>query len=808
MASPPRALAVRRAATALALPALLLGLTAPAAQAARWSSVATLGLPRAGQAALADAPAAALSVDLVLRRAGPLPAAPPLGVRYSPVQAAARVAPTAAQYDALAAYLTGAGLAVSRRYADRLLLQVRGVPAALDRAFHVHLATYAGTGGARVVAPARAASLPASLAPIVAGVAGLSSAGWPTPAPLTRLSSLTATASAAPAPDAAGPVETAAKAGLGAATFLAGFTLTGPTTIAAGVEADYHVVLVGPNGQPLKGYAVRPVVSEAVAGYTGPTGPGSMVTNAQGQASFWLIAGTPASFTVTVAAAPNPPTSPASAASSTAPPTPVEPTPVYASQGSLAVQVTGPAASLTPYTAAQVNSAYNISPLLNAGDNGHGVGVGIVIWNSFLLSDVQSYFQQMGGSVQPQVTVVPVDGTPQSGDGGTEATLDVERVGATAPASHIYVYDAATAAGVFDALIRALQDAKVSVISMSWGIPETDVPNGFFNPFETLFDAAAQEGITCVASSGDTGSRADGVHTGVNVPASSPFVLAVGGTDMAVDPATGQIAAQTAWSPDGSFDLGSLSAPSASTGGFSHYYVRPTWQYAPGLGSFWSEPFRGVPDVALAATYPGYVTILDGKRQAYGGTSAGAPTWAGILADIESEIGGPLGAEVTPLLYAFADGADPQVFRPVTQGNNIGFHAGPGWNPVTGLGTPDVASLAKAVVTALTPASLAVVSAQAPGLDRVGQSVAVAAVVLDAYGIPIGGVPVTVTAPRGGNASPGNTTTAGDGSAAFTLRANVPGARTYTFTVPPGLGPDGQGSALTAQYSVHWLPGR
>lgn len=806
MASPPRASAVRRAVTTLALPALLLGLAAPAAQAAQWSSVATLGLPEAGQAALAEAPAGALTVDLILRRAGPLPAAPPLGVRYTPVQAAARVAPTVAQYDALAAYLTGAGLVVRRRYADRLLLQVRGAPAALDRAFDVRLATYAGTGGAQIVAPARAASLPATLAPIVAGIAGLSSDGWPTPAPLSRLSSLTAAAS--PAPDAAGPVQTATQAGLAAATFLPSFTITGPTTIAAGVEADYHVVLIGPDGQPLKGYAVRPVVSAAVLGYTGPTGPGSMVTNAQGQASFWLITGTPASFTVTVAAAPNPTPPPSSAASSTAPPTPAEPTPVYASQGSLSVQVTGPAASLTPYTAAQVNSAYDISPLLNAGDNGHGVGVGIVIWNSFLMSDVQSYFQQMGGPVQPQVTVVPIDGTPQSGDGGTEATLDVERVGATAPASHIYVYDAATAAGVFDALIQALQDAKVSVISMSWGIPETDVPNGFFNPFETLFDAAAQEGITCVASSGDTGSRADGLHTGVNVPASSPFVLAVGGTDMAVNAATGQIAAQTAWSPDGSFNLGSLSAPSASTGGFSHYYVRPTWQYAPGLGSFWSEPFRGVPDVALAATYPGYVTILDGKRQAYGGTSAGAPTWAGILADIESEIGAPLGAEVMPLLYAFAGGADPQVFTPVTQGNNIGFHAGPGWNPVTGLGTPDVQLLAKAVVTALTPASLAVVSTQAPGLDRVGQSVDVAAVVLDAYGIPIGGVPVTVTAPRGGNASPGNATTGGGGSATFALRANVPGVQTYTFAVPPGLGPDGQGNALTAQYSVHWLPGR
>ncbi len=799
----------RRALTALVAPALLLGLMAPAAEAAPWTPVATLGLPQAGARAVASAPALDVqTVDLILRRDGPLPPAPGLGVRYSPSAAAARVGPTLAQYDALAAYLGGAGLTVSHRYADRLLLQVRGVPAALDRAFHVQLATYAGAAGASLVAPARAASLPATLAPIVAGIAGLSSDGWPTPAPLVKLPDLTA--AAAPSPDAAGPVQDAMQADIAAASFLPSFKVSGPTTIAAGVEADYRVTLMGPSGAPLKGYVVRPVTSEAVSGYTGPTGPGSMVTNAKGQASFWLITGTQASFSMTVAAAPNPPPSSTPAPPTTAgpPPPPVEPTPVYATGASLPVQVTGPVASLKPYTAAQVNSAYDLTPLLAAGDNGHGVGVGIVIWNSFLLSDVQSYFQQMGETVPPKVTVIPVDGTPQSGDGGTEATLDVERVGGTAPGSHIYVYDAATAQGVFDALITALQDAKVSIISMSWGIPETDVPNGFFNPFETLFDAAAQEGITCIASSGDTGSRADGLHTGVNVPASSPFVLAVGGTDMAVDPATGQIAAQTAWSPDGSFSLGNISAPSASTGGYSRYYVRPTWQVAPGLGAFWSEPFRGVPDVALAATYPGYVTILDGKSQAYGGTSASAPTWAGFLADIESEIGAPLGSEVMPLLYTFANGAAPEVFTPVTQGNNIGFHAGPGWNPVTGLGTPDVARLAQAIVTALTPARLVVVRAQAPGTDRVGHSVSVAAAVLDAYGIPIGGVPVTATAPHGGNVTPGNATTGGHGTATFSLRASLAGYATYTFTVPAGLGPDGQGSALTAQFAMYWNPAR
>ena len=804
LSSAPR---LRLGLTAIALPVMLLGLTAPAAWAAALTPVPTLGLPTSGQKAIGGAPAGArLTVDLLLRREGGLPPAPALGVRYTPAQAAARVGPTPAQYAALAAYLQSAGVAVRRRYADRLLMEVTGAPAALDRAFAVRLAVYRDAAGHAMLAPARAASLPATLAAIVSGIAGLSTDGWPTPAPLQRLAALSPTM--APTPNAVGPVQSATQADLAAAAFLPSFTVAGPTTIAAGVEADYHVVLRGPDGQPLKGYLVRPILSTTLLAYAGSTGPGSMVTNAAGEASFWLLTGTPGAFTMSVAAAPNPPAVTASGAASAAapPPPPPTPTPVYATEAALSVDVSGPVASLQPYTAAQVNSAYDLQPLLNAGDNGHGVRVGIVIWNSFSLSDVSTYFQQMGITNPPQVTVVPIGGAPASGDGGTEATLDVERVGGTAPGSHIYVYDAATTANVFNALIDALQTDTVNILSMSWGIAETAVPNGFFDPFETLFDAAAQEGITCIASSGDTGSRADGVHTGVNIPASSPFVLAVGGTDMAVDPATGQIAAQTAWSPDGSFSLGSVSAPAASTGGFSRYYVRPTWQYAPGLPPFWSEPFRGVPDVALAATYPGYVTWLDGKSQAYGGTSASAPTWAGFLADIESEIGGPLGSEVMPLLYTFAAGAAPQVFRPVTQGNNIGFHAGPGWNPVTGLGTPRVALLAQAIVTALTPASLEIVSAEAPTTYKVGQTATVAAVVLDAYGIPIGAVPVDATAPRGGNISPGNGVTGAGGALTFTLRANVPGAATYDFQVPAGMGPDGQGSALTAQYAVHWLP--
>ncbi|MCL6595172.1 MAG: Ig-like domain-containing protein [Firmicutes bacterium] len=788
-----RAVAVAAALAALAM-------AAPGARAQALIPVPTLGLAGAGAVPAGPAPtSASLRVDLLLRRTGPLPPPPPLGVRYTPAQAADRVAPSPSQYASLASYLAAAGLTVTRRYADRLLLQVVGPTAALERAFHVTLATYE-RAGRHVLAPAAPAALPASLAATVVGIVGLASDGWPTPAPLERLPNLAALRTP-PAPDAAGPVQDSAQADLAAARFLSTFTVSGPSSVAAGLEAVYRVRLLDAAGHPLAGYAVRPVLSQAETAYAGPTGPGSMVTDSSGQASFWLLTGTPSSFALTVAAAPNPPSPPSSAPPS---PPPAPPTPVYATAQPVAVSVHGPAASLSPYTASQVNSAYDVTPLLSAGADGHGVGVGIVIWNRFSLSDVESYFRMNGGP-QPQVTVVPIDGTPQPGDGGTEATLDVERVGGTAPGSHIYVYDAATVTGVFDALVYALQTAKVSVLSMSWGIPESDVPDGFFDPFEALFDAAAQEGITCIASSGDTGSRADGVHTGVNVPASSPYVLAVGGTQMAVDPATGAIAAQAAWSPDGSFDLGNLAAPAASGGGYSRYYARPPWQVGPGLPPYWTEPFRGVPDVSLAATYPGYATILDGKSQAYGGTSASAPTWAGFVADIESDLGADLGAQLAPLLYAFAAGAAPGVFTPVTAGDNIGFRAAPGWNPVTGLGTPDVALLDQAMRTAFTPSTLEVVRAQTGSLDYVGQTVTVEAVVLDAFGLALGGVPVTVEAPYGAAASPGNTATDATGVATFQLRASAAGVRTYVFRVPAHNGPDALGQELTFPFAVHWL---
>jgi|GEM_PF-6300856 len=777
---------------ALALPFIVAGLALPGAGAAAMVAVPTLGIAPAGSEATAAAPSdTVLRVDVLTRREGALPSAPPAGIRYTAVQAAARVAPTATQYANLVSYLRGCGLTVDTTFTSRLAVDVHGSVASLEQAFGVTIDRYGAS-----LAPTTGAHLPANLAPLIQAVAGLGTNAWPNPAPLANLT----LAGGQPASNDVGALQTPQKTELAAATFTSGLTVTGPSSLPAGAETTYHVRLVGPDGQPLKNYVVWPVVSQLVAGYGGPTGPTSEITNAQGEASFWIMVANPASFTLTVAAAPNP--KPKAYDGSGKAPTPV---PAYASQQPLGLTVTGSPASLQPYTAAQVNRAYDIQPLLNAGANGHGVGVGIVIWNSFLLSDVKQYFALNGGT-PPKVTVVPVDGTPQAGDGGIEATLDVERVGGTAPGSHIYVYDAAQATDVFDALILALQQDKVRILSMSWGIPEYDLPDDFYDPFEALFDAAAQEGITCIASSGDTGSKADGVHTGVNVPASSPYVLAVGGTQMTIDPTTGAIASQEAWSPDGSFFTGNGPAASATGGGFSRYYPRPTWQQAPGLPQFWNEPFRGVPDVSLAATFPGYAVILDGKRQAYGGTSASAPTWAGILADIESDLGFALGANVDPLLYAFASSA-PQALSYVTGGNNIGFSAQGAWSPVTGLGTPDVAQLDQAFRVAFTPTRLLAVAAnQGSGPDTVGHPVTVEVLLTDAYGIPMAGLPVTVTAPQGGHASPGNATTDANGIATFTVQSDATGVQTYVFAIPGGNGPDGLGYALSTTFSVNWQP--
>ncbi|HEX4759123.1 MAG TPA: S53 family peptidase [Terracidiphilus sp.] len=311
--------------------------------------------------------------------------------------------------------------------------------------------------------------------------------------------------------------------------------------------------------------------------------------------------------------------------------------------------------------------------------NGSGQCIGLIeLGGGYRPSDIRSYFQAQGIQA-PSVKSVSVNQatnrptTPQSADG--EVMLDIEVAGSVAPAAAIVVYFAPnTARGFQDALSTAIHDQlnKPCAVSISWGSAESTWTAQSMQNFDQVAQEAALMGITITVAAGDNGSS-DGVSDGknhVDFPASSPHVLATGGTTVTV--ANGAIAKESVWN-DGV-------QGGASGGGFSEVFARPTWQSAIG-----SQTGRGVPDVAGDADPDtGYNILVDGQQQVIGGTSAVAPLWAGLIVLLNQKLNRRLGF-VNPSLYPLNES---QAFRDITSGNNGVYSAAQGWDPVTGLGSP------------------------------------------------------------------------------------------------------------------------
>ena len=323
-----------------------------------------------------------------------------------------------------------------------------------------------------------------------------------------------------------------------------------------------------------------------------------------------------------------------------------------------------------------------------AGD-GKGECVAIIeLGGGYRPQDIQAYFAGLGLS-PPAVSAVSVDhganqptGDPNGADG--EVMLDIEVAGAIAPAAAIAVYFAPnTDAGFLDAVTTAIHDEvrKPSVLSISWGGPESTWTPQAMSAMDQAFQAAAAMGITVCVAAGDSGST-DGATDGgnhVDFPSSSSHVLACGGTSLQASRTA--IVKEVVWN-DGNPDNG------AGGGGVSAVFALPSWQQ--GLDTTDAEgkrsPLakRGVPDVAADADpQTGYDVLVDGTRAVIGGTSAVAPLWAGLIARINALAGRPAGF-VNPALYR-----QPAALRDITQGNNGGFSASAGWDACTGLGSPD-----------------------------------------------------------------------------------------------------------------------
>jgi len=279
--------------------------------------------------------------------------------------------------------------------------------------------------------------------------------------------------------------------------------------------------------------------------------------------------------------------------------------------------------------------------------------------------------------------------------GGIPVWKNSEVVGAVAPGAKIVVYFAPnTDAGFLDAINQAVNDTvnKPSILSISWGGPESSWTAQSLQSFNSALQSAAAVGVSVCVAAGDDGST-DGVTDGedhVDFPASSPYALACGGTTLKISGST--ISSEVVWN-----DLSSNDG--ATGGGVSGTFPIPTWQAnanVPPSTNPSGFAGRGMPDVAGDADpATGYQIEADGQSFAVGGTSAVAPLWAGLIALFNQSQGKSLGY-LNPTLYQNV-GESGAAFHDITSGNNGDYKAAIGWDPCTGWGSPNGATLLTAL---------------------------------------------------------------------------------------------------------------
>lgn len=341
------------------------------------------------------------------------------------------------------------------------------------------------------------------------------------------------------------------------------------------------------------------------------------------------------------------------------------------------------AAPSNSFTTDQLSKIYGFP----SGVDGSGQTIGIIeLGGGFRTKDITNYFTSLNIQA-PSVKAVLVDqaknspSTANSADG--EVMLDIEVAGAVAPGAQIAVYFTPnTDKGFLDAITTSVHDTvnKPAVISISWGSAEVNWTSQALTNMNEAFKTAAALGVTITVAAGDSGSS-DSVNDGkvhVDFPASSPYVLACGGTRLEV--AANGALTETVWHD---------SSTSATGGGVSDVFPLPDYQATANVPLALSSQFkgRGVPDVAADADPDtGYRVLVDGEQLVIGGTSAVAPLMAGFIALVNQQSGKPAGY-INPVIYA-----DPGLCRDVVSGDNIttttnlGYQAGPGWDACSGLG--------------------------------------------------------------------------------------------------------------------------
>ncbi|GCE19982.1 hypothetical protein KDK_37820 [Dictyobacter kobayashii] len=373
---------------------------------------------------------------------------------------------------------------------------------------------------------------------------------------------------------------------------------------------------------------------------------------------------------------------------------------------------------LSCFSPNEIRTAYGLNPILNAGFT--GTGQTIVIIDSFgspdPFKDLQQFDADYGLPDPPSFKVLHPLGTVKLDQNNSdqvgweqETNLDVQWAHALAPGANIVlltspVSETQGVQGLPEFLKLeqyALDHHLGKIFSQSWGATEETLfmPAGkkVLSDFDNFYREATRQHVTLLASAGDSGSANPDVNGNnytfptVGFPADSPWVTSIGGTTLNAD-VSGNYQSETVWNEG---------AGNATGGGYSQYYREPAYQkrYLPSSLYSQSHGYRGVPDVAFngdpVTSVPVYLGFMPQPGYfMFGGTSAGAPQWAGLIADANQMAGHPLGflndalykIGSNPLLYS-------QAFHDITtgdnkQGNVSGYSAMVGWDAVTGWGTP------------------------------------------------------------------------------------------------------------------------
>ena len=492
---------------------------------------------------------------------------------------------------------------------------------------------------------------------------------------------------------------------------------------------------------------------------------------------------------------------------------------------------------------ADFSTIYNTNTLYSAGINGSGQTIAIVGRTDIALADVQ-YFRSFFGlpANDPQFVHNGTDpGDLGSGEEG-EADLDVEWSGAVAPNATIkFVISASTSTtdGVDLSAQYIVNNNLAPVMSTSFGQCESSMgttENTFYN---NLWSQAATQGISSFVSSGDSGaagcdggSATTGTGRAVSGLASTPFNIAVGGSQFndTASPSTywnstnasNQSSAkgyipEIAWNESASVSGGS--GLWSSSGGVSTIYAKPSWQVCVGVPA---DGKRDIPDVALtAAGHDGYLVIQGHTSTAsglgaVGGTSAASPSFAGLMALVVQKTGARQGNANTKF-YSLANAqygsGGTVIFHDVTSGNNTvpgvtGFNCGTGYDAVTGVGTVDANSMVNNwngtpvsdFSISASPTAVSIVQG-ASGSSSISTTISGtfnSAISFSATGAPAGTTvsfsPASIAAPGNGSSTMtinvGSTTTTGSYTITVT---GTGGSQTHTTTVSLTVTPTGGG---------------